>query len=163
MPSRISVRGSWLVIDVGVGVAVALLSVEVVVVVMVVVVVVVVAGAMVSSVTAADVVTLSVGWLEVVIASVVEEIEGETDILGEGHLSESAPGAAFIDNGDEGGGLVAFDLDVCAAAEEAIVSARAFAICAATKAQSWCKEVGVAAGVIDVAGVVGTMLRGKMI
>lgn len=59
MPSRISVRGSWLVIDVGVGVAVVLLSVEVVV--MVVVVVVVVAGAMVSSITAAGVVTSSVG------------------------------------------------------------------------------------------------------
>lgn len=58
MPSRISVRGSWLVIDVGVGVAVVLLSVEVVVMV---VVVVVVAGAMVSSVTAAGVVTSSVG------------------------------------------------------------------------------------------------------
>ena len=66
-------------------------------------------------------------------SSVLTVTVSMVDVLGERVLSESGPVAAVTS--DEGG-LVIFAFGICTVAEEVIVSAKAFAICAATSVQS---------------------------
>lgn len=93
---------------------------------------------------------LFVSSVVVSMVSVVEVIDG---VLCEGLLSEAVPVAA----GDCG--LGDFNLVDCAA--EDMVSVKAFAICAAIRAQSCCNNMGLAVVVAAGTGVAIEINRGK--